>query len=60
MSLEAQHAAVSSIANFILVETDDADNIEDQLAGNNKNNIMVETNDADNIEDQLAGTQDNL
>jgi hypothetical protein len=32
-SLEAQHAAVSSIANFILVDTEEADSIEDQLAG---------------------------
>ncbi len=50
MRLEAQHAAVSSIANFILVETDDADSIEDQLAGDNNNNTIVEVDDADKQE----------
>ena len=32
--LENQHAAVSAIANFILVESEDETNIEDELAGN--------------------------
>ena len=33
--LENQHAAVSAISNFILVESEDATNIEDQLTGRN-------------------------
>ena len=32
--LENQHTAVSAISNFILVESDEAINIEDELAGN--------------------------
>ena len=31
--LENQHTAVSAISNFILVESEDAVNIEDELAG---------------------------
>ena len=31
--LESQHAAVSAISNFILVESEDASSIEDQLTG---------------------------
>ena len=31
--LENQHAAVSAISNFILIESEEATNIEDQLTG---------------------------
>ena len=40
--LETQHAAVSSISNFIVVDTEDSDSIEDQLAGSQWHGWKVE------------------